>query len=146
MGLTILGEFAVKSRLKLETIPGHKPEEEVLEGETETSFSGIAVDPNLYWTTTEFGEFVNRSHYTLQLWRSTGKGPPYIKIGNRVLYNAIKAIAWMESHEITSTSAGSVAKSLDVSASEPEEETQDPSKNRRFDQRRGVWVVTGDTS
>lgn len=41
---------------------------------------------------------------TLDNWRSTGGGPPYYKIGGRVLYDDAEVDAWLAARRRTSTS------------------------------------------
>ena len=57
-----------------------------------------------YWTVAEFCEVVDRSLYTAQRWRSEGGGPPFLKIGGRVMYDEERVHEWLASHEQTSTS------------------------------------------
>ena len=57
-----------------------------------------------YWTGAEFCEVVDRSPYTAQRWRSEGGGPPFLKIGGRVMYDEERVHEWLASHEQTSTS------------------------------------------
>lgn len=50
---------------------------------------------------------------TLEVWRSKGKGPPFIKFGNRpqspVRYKRAAVMEWLEQHSFASTSAYSPA-------------------------------------
>lgn len=48
---------------------------------------------------------VNLSTKTLQRYRTTGKGPLFIKVGARILYDLSDLDAFMESHKVSSTSA-----------------------------------------
>jgi hypothetical protein len=41
---------------------------------------------------------------TLEKWRVTGEGPPYVKMGRRVLYRLEDLVAWINSRRRTSTS------------------------------------------
>ncbi len=41
---------------------------------------------------------------TLQGWRLRGGGPPYVKLGGRVLYRETDLLAWIESRARASTS------------------------------------------
>jgi hypothetical protein len=41
---------------------------------------------------------------TLDNWRSLGIGPPFYKVGNRILYDDAEADAWLASRRRTSTS------------------------------------------
>ena len=40
---------------------------------------------------------------TLENWRSLGKGPPYFKLGSRVLYDDVETDAWLAARRRTST-------------------------------------------
>jgi hypothetical protein len=57
-----------------------------------------------YWTVAEFCKVADRSPYTAQRWRSEGGGPPYLKVGGRVLYDEQTVHEWFASHEQNSTS------------------------------------------
>jgi predicted site-specific integrase-resolvase len=57
-----------------------------------------------YLKVSEFCEVVDRSPYTAQRWRSEGGGPPYLKVGGRVMYDEERVHEWLASHEQTSTS------------------------------------------
>jgi|TARA_B100001146_G_scaffold223388_2_gene237897 hypothetical protein len=98
----------------------------------------------------EVAELLNVSVITLKKWRHQGYGPAYKRLlGNRgeIRYPNTQLVEFMQDGLYESYSEElSKNQTLDVSASEPEEETQAPIKNRRFDQRRGVWVSHGDTS
>lgn len=51
---------------------------------------------------TRYGEAI--STRTLSNWRSSGKGgPPYTKIGGRVLYPQSKLVEWEEKRTVSST-------------------------------------------
>ena len=52
----------------------------------------------------ESAEFVTLSPRTMEKKRFDGDGPPYIKIGSRVLYEKSDLIAWVRSHRRHSTS------------------------------------------
>lgn len=41
---------------------------------------------------------------TLDNWRSLGSGPPYYKLGNRIVYDDADVDAWLASRKRTSTS------------------------------------------
>ncbi|ATH95878.1 hypothetical protein HMPREF3157_02150 [Dermabacter sp. HMSC06F07] len=47
---------------------------------------------------TEWG--LDVSTRTLQEWRSTGRGPAYLKIGNQIRYHRGKLSTWIEAHEV----------------------------------------------
>ncbi len=46
---------------------------------------------------------------TLQAWRSTGGGPPFVKLGRAVRYNEADVRVWLESRTVKSTSAATIA-------------------------------------
>lgn len=50
---------------------------------------------------TEWG--LDVSTRTLQEWRSTGRGPAYLKIGNQIRYHRGKLSTWVEAHEVKPT-------------------------------------------
>jgi hypothetical protein len=41
---------------------------------------------------------------TLENWRSIKKGPPYYKLGSRVVYDDAETDAWLAAHRRTGTS------------------------------------------
>ena len=41
------------------------------------------------------------SLHTLKMWRYRKKGPPYVKIGKRVLYRTSAIAAWESKNEVT---------------------------------------------
>ena len=44
----------------------------------------------------EAADFLDRKPITLAVWRSKGKGPNYIKIGNRIIYTDEQLDAFIE--------------------------------------------------
>lgn len=40
---------------------------------------------------------------SLQEWRSTGRGPAYLKIGNQIRYHRGKLSTWLAAHEVEPT-------------------------------------------
>ena len=92
-----------------------------------------------YWTVAEFCEVVDRSPYTAQRWRSEGAGPPYLKVGGRVLYDEQTVHEWCASHEQNSTSDYEI---VDEGEDEDEEQEQPtPTPVRRYDSRLGKTVI-----
>ena len=92
-----------------------------------------------YWTVAEFCEVVDRSPYTAQRWRSEGGGPPYLKVGGRVLYDEEVVHEWCASHEQNSTSDYEI---VDEGEDEDEEQEQPtPTPVRRYDSRLGKTVI-----
>ena len=57
---------------------------------------------------TELAARWNISHRTLERWRWTGEGPPYIKIGGRVVYRQEDIEAYEAEQLRTSTLQGQV--------------------------------------
>lgn len=51
------------------------------------------------------GAFIGVATQTLAKWRCGGDGPPFIKLGRKVVYDKADMIAWMSSRRVTSTSA-----------------------------------------
>ena len=49
-----------------------------------------------YLTPPETAELVRRPTSTLAYWRHRDEGPPYAKIGRRVVYRRCDVLAWME--------------------------------------------------
>jgi len=43
---------------------------------------------------------------TLSAWRTHGSGPPFLKVGNSVLYRRGDVVAWLESRRVKSAAAG----------------------------------------
>ncbi len=48
-----------------------------------------------YVTAGEAAEIVRRPASTLAYWRHRGEGPPYAKVGRRVLYRRLDVEAWL---------------------------------------------------
>jgi hypothetical protein len=48
-----------------------------------------------YVTAGEAAEIVRRPESTLAYWRHRGEGPPYAKVGRRVLYRRLDVEAWL---------------------------------------------------
>lgn len=46
----------------------------------------MGMSERAYLTSTEVADRWRLSHQTLANWRSAGKGPPFIRVGSRVLY------------------------------------------------------------
>ena len=51
---------------------------------------------NDYLDTNETADLVRRPASTLAYWRQRGEGPPYAKVGKRVLYRREDVEAWLE--------------------------------------------------
>lgn len=54
----------------------------------------MVVEPE-YVTPEEASELLRRPTSTLAYWRHRGEGPPYAKIGRRVLYRRVDVMAWL---------------------------------------------------
>lgn len=52
-----------------------------------------------YEDTRRVAEILGLSPATLAQWRSQGKGPPYTKIGNRIVYRITSVYWWLEQQE-----------------------------------------------
>lgn len=50
---------------------------------------------NKYISDKELAGVIGLSRYTLQRYRCEGGGPPFIKLKSRVLYDVVKATAWL---------------------------------------------------
>ncbi len=51
-------------------------------------------------------ELIGMSKRTLEKWRSEGNGPPFLKLGRRVLYSVADLEEWLRSRRRRSTSEG----------------------------------------
>ncbi len=51
-------------------------------------------------------ELIGMSRRTLEKWRSEGTGPPFLKLGRRVLYSVADLEEWIQSRRRYSTSEG----------------------------------------
>ncbi len=51
-------------------------------------------------------ELLGMSRRTLEKWRGEGSGPPFLKLGRRVLYSVADLEAWVRSRRRQSTSEG----------------------------------------
>lgn len=55
-------------------------------------------------TTNETAALLRLQPQTLRVWRSRGRGPRYLKIGNRVCYRHSDLTSWLEARTRNSTS------------------------------------------
>lgn len=55
-------------------------------------------------TSNEASMALRLSKRTLERWRVSGDGPPYVKAGRRVLYRSEDLLDWTASHIVRSTS------------------------------------------
>ena len=58
-----------------------------------------AVKENL--STNEAAKFLGVAVVTLETWRSTQKGPPYVRAEGRVIYRMADLRAWMDANVVT---------------------------------------------
>lgn len=58
-----------------------------------------------YLTTEKLAEFLNISTQTLNKWRWEGKGPRFIKLGSRVVYDMADVEAYIASQVRSSTTS-----------------------------------------
>ena len=56
-----------------------------------------------YYRTTDEELSVIATRGTLSQWRFRGEGPPYVKFGNRVLYEGRALNDWLDSHRVEPT-------------------------------------------
>ena len=57
-------------------------------------------DPDSYYRTTDPELALIGTRGTLSQWRHRGEGPPYLRFGNRVLYEGRALNEWLDSHRI----------------------------------------------
>ena len=62
-------------------------------------------DPNRYYKTTDPELAVIATRGTLAQWRHEGRGPRYVRFGNRVLYEGRTLNDWLDSHIVEPTQA-----------------------------------------
>ncbi len=62
-----------------------------------------SANPDTYMLTSELAELTHTAAQTWRKKRWKGDGPPFIKIGNRVLYRRSDVEAWLAAHEFRST-------------------------------------------
>jgi excisionase family DNA binding protein len=55
-------------------------------------------------TVKEAAEYLRLSKATLDIWRTAGKGPRFIKAGKRVLYDSRDLDRWLDGNKRSSTS------------------------------------------
>lgn len=55
-------------------------------------------------TQAEVAEMLATSHRTLEAWRGRGGGPPFLKLGHMIRYDAHAVDAWIEARSRKSTS------------------------------------------
>lgn len=50
--------------------------------------------------TPEAARYIGLAYATLKRWRSTGHGPPYVRLGSRIVYLIEDLDAWLRAHRI----------------------------------------------
>ena len=57
-----------------------------------------------FLTNEQFCQLVGRSHHTSQRWRTQGEGPPFLKVGGRIMYDLEDdVLPWLEAQKRTNT-------------------------------------------
>lgn len=74
---------------------------------TANNVTAIRADDLTLVDTKVAADFMDIKHLTLQNWRSTGKGPKFIKVGRSVRYRLSDLKAWLEAQ--TRNHTGEVA-------------------------------------
>jgi predicted site-specific integrase-resolvase len=62
-------------------------------------------DAKKYLTPEEAGRFIGAAVQTMARWRCEGGGPPFIRVGRKIMYAAEDLTAWMNARRMASTSA-----------------------------------------
>ena len=57
-------------------------------------------DPDRYYLTTDPELALLATRGTLSQWRHRGEGPPYVKFGNRILYEGRELNRWIDEHVV----------------------------------------------
>jgi hypothetical protein len=61
-----------------------------------------------YLNVADAAEFIGLAKQTLNTWRVAGDGPPYHKLGRRVLYDAEELEGWVQGRRVRHTSAETI--------------------------------------
>lgn len=48
--------------------------------------------------TVNTAEYTGFARATLKKWRATGDGPPYVRVGSKIVYRPADLDAWLEDH------------------------------------------------
>ena len=51
-------------------------------------------------STPDAARYIGLAYATLKKWRSTGDGPPYVRLGTRVVYLVVDLDDWLYAHRI----------------------------------------------
>ena len=78
--------------------------------------------PKRYLTNDQFCGLMGRSHYTSQRWRTRGDGPPYLKIGNRIMYDLDDVQEWMACQKRENTGYGQAVSLVEEGEEDEEDE------------------------
>jgi predicted site-specific integrase-resolvase len=62
-----------------------------------------------YFSPDEAARTIGVASQTLARWRCEGGGPPFIRVGRKIMYGATDITAWMNSRRMSSTSAAAQA-------------------------------------
>jgi predicted DNA-binding transcriptional regulator AlpA len=54
------------------------------------------MEPQPYMTPPEVAELIQRPESTLAYWRHRHEGPPFAKVGKRVMYRRSDVLTWLE--------------------------------------------------
>lgn len=65
----------------------------------------VTVPSNPLLTQPEAAAFLRANPRTLERWRMTGAGPPFVKIGRKVGYRLLDLEVWLEQQRRTHTGA-----------------------------------------
>jgi excisionase family DNA binding protein len=57
-------------------------------------------DPDSLLNETQAAQLLNLSTRTLQAWRISGRGPPFVRAGRAVRYLRRALMAWIEAHTV----------------------------------------------
>lgn len=58
------------------------------------------MDNNRYLNTPQLAEKIGLSPITLEIWRSRGSGPPYIRIGRAIRYDLREVEKWLAARAV----------------------------------------------
>jgi predicted DNA-binding transcriptional regulator AlpA len=62
-----------------------------------------AATPSPLLDTEQLADLLDVSHRTPERWRTTGDGPPYIKLGHQVRYRLVDVEHWLDARRRTHT-------------------------------------------
>jgi hypothetical protein len=63
----------------------------------------IAIEPPVKLTRRDAADYIGVSYPTLCTWATTGGGPPYLKVGAKVIYLQRDLDDWLASRRVTCT-------------------------------------------